>query len=334
MSGGGGSGSQNTVTQVQQIPAFEQQASIDNQALASSLASQPYPVYQGALIQGFTPTQTQGQNMALNAASSYQPDLNAAHDVTAMGANAGGVNAYSGADAGALLSTLGISAANPINIGQFMSPYVQQALAPSISDLNLQQQQQNQQIAAQATGANAFGDARQGVAQSLNDYYNNQALNQLVGTGYNNAYSQALSAINNAQQIGLGAASQFGQLANLQNTEQNTQLAAGNQFSNLGAQNQTLGENAANATYAVGQQQQTQEQTQLNAAYQQYLNQVNWPFQMLSVKESALSNSPYNIATAVQLPNVNTVGQGLSSLGSLAGMIGGSSGPNVFGAQK
>jgi hypothetical protein len=57
---------------------------------------------------------------------------------------------------------------------------------------------------------------------------------------------------------------------------------------------------------------------------------------MLNVQESALSNSPYNIETATQLPNVNATAQGFGSLAGLAGLtgaLGSGSGtsPTVFG---
>jgi len=87
--GGGGGSSQQTVNTVQQIPAYEQQFSQENQDLARSLAAQPYPVYNGQLVADFTPTQQSGQAMAINAANSYQPGLDAASSVTsaALGAN-------------------------------------------------------------------------------------------------------------------------------------------------------------------------------------------------------------------------------------------------------
>lgn len=88
-SGGGGGSSQQTVTNVQQIPQFEQDYAHENQNLARSLAAQPYPVYQGQLVAGFNPTQEAGQTMAVNAANSYQPGLAAANAATmsALGQN-------------------------------------------------------------------------------------------------------------------------------------------------------------------------------------------------------------------------------------------------------
>lgn len=334
----GGSSGTNTVSTSQQIPEFEQQSSQDNQALAQSLGSQSYPAYNAQLIQGMDPLQTQGQNQAVNAAGSYQPDLNAATGMTAQALNPGGVNAYSGAAAGSIGNALGLSAANPSNVAAFMNPYVSQALAPQMQDLQLQLAQQQQGINQNATQDNAFGDARQGAAQSLQNLYGNQAMNQLVGTGYNNAYSQALTALNAQQGTSLNAASQLGNLANIQGTEQNTQLTGANQLANLGGLQQSLGITGANAVYNAGAQNQQQGQTELNTAYQQYLNQVNWPYQMLNVQESALSNSPYNIATAVTLPAANSAAQGFGGLSSIAGLAGllGSSGSSTtpFGGSQ
>lgn len=335
MSSGGGGGGQNTVTSVQQIPEFEQEASQRNQQLAQSIGSQPFPVYQGQLIQGFNPTQQAGQTMAVNAAGAYQPGLNQAMNTTGAALDPSGVNAYSQAAGGSVGHALSMS--NPRAVGAYMNPYVEQALAPQVSDLQLQLGQQQRAIDQNATQAGAFGDARQGAASSLQNYYGNQALNQLIGTGYNNAYSQAQSALQAQQGVQLAGAQQLGNLAGIQGQEQQTQLAGAQQLGTLAGQQQQLGLTGANAIYNAGQQQQQLGQQQLNAAYQQYLNQINWPVQMLNVQESALSNSPYNIATAVTLPQGNTVAQGFGGLSSIAGLLGalgsGSNANAPFGGQ-
>lgn len=345
-SGGGGS---NTTTQIQQIPAFEQQSSQQNQALAQSLASQPYPQYQGALIQPQNATQNYAQQQAIGSASGYIPQLQAAQQTTGRALDPSQVNKYLAASSGAIGNQANAAKqaqnlTNPNAVAGYMNPYIEQALAPQISDLNLQLAQQQQGINSQAAQAGAFGDARQGAAQGLQNYYGNQAFNQLVGTGYNNAYTQALSALGQAQQTQLGAASQYGQgagqygqLAGIAGQEQQTQLAGGAQQAQLANQQQQQALTGANAIYNAGSQQQTQLQNQLNASYQQYLNQVNWPYQMLNVRESALSNSPYNIATAVTLPSANSTAQGFGTLAGAAGLLGGlagSGGSSPFGGQQ
>lgn len=374
---GGGSGSSNTTTQVQQIPQFEQDASMQNQQLAQSLASQPYPTYNAPLIQPMNGVEQAGQQQALDASANWQPEFYNAQNTTNNAADGSTFNQYlqqagSGIQSGMNGSTVQAAQqsqagatqqaqnlTDPNAVAGYMNPYVQQALAPQIQDLQLQLASQQQGINSQAAQSGAYGDARQGAMSALQNLYGNQAMNQLIGTGYNNAYSQALSALGQAQGTQLGAASQYGNvaqtglgeqsaqlqgasqsagLAGLENQEQTTQLAAGQQQAALAnqAQQQTL--TGANAVYNVGQQQQTQQQQELNAAYQQYLNQVNWPFQMLNVQESALSNSPYNIATSVTLPNANSTAQGFGTLASAAGLLGSlggsTSNTSPFGGQQ
>jgi hypothetical protein len=402
---GGGSGGGNTTNTVQSIPEFEQEASQRNQALAQSLGSQPFPTYGGSLIAGVNGQQAAGQNLADLTASNYQPQLNQAIQNGSRGsdssvfsqnmgqanqgvgnalANTGGFNAYQGAAGSQIGHALQGQGAqgnaaqnaqaltNPNAVGAYMNPYIQQALAPQVQDLQLQLAGQQQGINSQATQSGAFGDARQGAQAALQNLYGNQAMNQLIGTGYNNAFTQALQSLGQAQNTQLGAASQYGnmaqtglagaqQLAGLagqQQQEQGIQLQGAQQYgtlAGLGTQQQNQQTQAAaqqaamanqqqqqmltgaNAVYNVGQQQQTQQQNELNAAYQQYLNQVNWPYQMLNVQESALSNSPYNIQTAVTLPSANSTAQGFGTLASAAGLLGGlgsnkaSVGGNVFG---
>jgi hypothetical protein len=381
MSGGGGGGGQNTVSTSQQIPQFEQDFAQQNQQLAASIGSQPYPTYDSQLIQGQDPWQNVGQWTALDAANSYKPGLDQAQNATVSAmdptnvnaytigaANAAGnasdpslVNAYTGASANRVGQALGTSPTNGADVQAYMSPFIQQALAPQIQDLQLQQAQQQQAIASHATQANAFGDARQGAAEALQNLYGNQAMNQLIGTGYSNAYDAAMKSMAQQQGIGLQGAQQLGQLGNLQLQEQgvglnhaqqlaqlgNMQLQeqgvglqGANQLGNMAGLNQQLGITGANAVYNVGQQNQQLGQSQLNAAYQQYLNQVNWPTQMLNIRESALSNSPYNVQSAVTLPNGNSTAQGFGALTGASGLIGsllsgsGGGGSAPFGGQK
>ena len=325
MSGGGGGGtSSNTVTQTTQIPEFEQQYAQNNQALAQSLGSQPYPIYRGPLVQSFAPEQWYGMQLADNAASIYKPDLAQAESLTNGGVSAGQA---------VLQQTLNPSAvsvnnpANPGVIGSYMSPYVQQALQPQIQALQTQLGQQQNQINAQATQANAFGDARQGAAQALQNFYGNQALSGLVGQGYNTAYGNALQTAMGEQQLGLNEQQTQAQIGNMLGQ---LGLAGGQQMAGLANQQQAQNITGANAVFNVGLQQQQQGQQELNQAYQQYLNQVNWPFQMLNIQESALSNSPYNMVNATTVPQANMTAQGfgagLGALGSIASLLGGGGG--------
>lgn len=272
MSGGGGNSGSQTVTTSQQIPAYEQQFSQENQNLARSLAAQPYPVYQGQMIADFTPQQTAGMNMVNSAATAYQPDLANAEAAVgnalgmnplAMGAPlvGGGANTLQGAlsmpemqaaysmlggafnpnaqyyqgnnllgqsvgaaqplvgqgastlsNAAAMNPVASNNLADPSVIARFMSPYVENALAPQMLAAQTQLGQQQNQINAQATGANAFGDARQGVENALQNFYGNQTMAGIQAQGYNTAYENALQAAGQQAQLGLGEQGLQGQL--------------------------------------------------------------------------------------------------------------------------
>lgn len=284
-SGGGGS---STNTQVQQIPEFEQQFAQANQNIAASLASQPYPTYQGQLIADFTPQQQQGMQMAGNAATAYQPDMGAAEGLTAASTRQW----------------------DPQAAQQYMSPYAQAALAPQVQALQLQQGLDQNKIDANATQAGAFGDARHGVESALNNYYAGQNLNNLEATGMNTAYNTGLGAFQTANQQLQGA---------------------GSQFANLGQAQQSLGVSGANALYGAGQQQQNLTQQQLTESYNNFLNQANWGQNELGLRESALSNSPYNNTNYVSLAPGNSSAANLGAFSSLAGLLGGSSGSSANG---
>ena len=278
---GGGQGGSQTVTQVQQIPEWEQDYAKGNLTLAQSLAAQPYQVYQGQLQAPQNDLQQQGMAQAANASTSYQPLLNSASGVTA--------------------GALSLNPGNAQQIGSYMSPYIMQALQPQITALQTQMGQQQNDIARQATQANAFGDARQGAQSALADFYGNQNMAGLIGSGYNSAFQNAQNTMLGQQQVGLQAGQQLGNLANLQ---------------------QQLGIGGANAIYNAGSQMQNQQQAGLNLAYQQYQNQVQHPYQMLNVLTSALANNPYNIVNSTTLPQANGTASSLGAFGSLAGGLG------------
>lgn len=290
---GSGGGSSQTNTQVQQIPAFEQQFAQANQNIAASLGSNPYPTYQGQLIAGFTPKQQQGMQMAGQAATAYQPDLGAAEGLTAAASGQW----------------------NPQTAAQYMSPYAMSALAPQMQQLQLQEGQQQLADNARSTQGGAFGDARNGVQSSLDNFYGNLAMNDLVSQGMNTAYNTGQSAFQN---------------------DQSRLLQAGGQFNQLAGQQQGLGETGAQSLFGAGTQQQQLTQQQLTESYNNFLNQTNWGQNQLGLRESALSNSPYNNTNYISLAPNNASAQNLGAFSSLAGLLGGSKGgstPNIFGAQ-
>ena len=110
-----------TITQTQQIPAWEQQEAQDIQQDANNLAATPYPVYQGALVAGQTANQVTGEDLATQAATDYQPYMSAATTGTAANATSG------------ISPTLGLTATNGLTAPSISSAYngLGQMLDPS-----------------------------------------------------------------------------------------------------------------------------------------------------------------------------------------------------------
>jgi len=279
MSGGSSTPASQTVTQVQDIPAWAQTAGQQNYQLAESLASQPYPTYSGQLIAGFTPQQTQGMAMAGTAATAAQPDLSQAESYTNQAATPWSASAAQ----------------------QYMSPYAQAVLAPQLQQANIQLGQQQMATNANATEAGAFGDARNGVANALNNYYGNQNIANIEATGMNTAYNTGLSAYQ-AQQGVLGQ--------------------AGSQMANIGGLQQSTGETGANALFGAGSQQQQLTQQQLTESYNNFMNQTLWPTQGLNEQISALANTPYTQTNYTSLPPANSTASNLGGFSSITGLLG------------
>ena len=178
---------------------------------------------------------------------------------TATGAQAAGMSnmlgmgavgqGQQGANIGA---SLGQQSTNPSAVNAYMNPYIQNALAPALA---LQEQEfgiKNMQNQAQATQQGAFGGGRSAVMQGLNQQNQALAQNQLVGNAYNQAFQNAQTQMNTANQAalsgnaqaqtgfgqGLQGANQAGQLG-MAGTAQGLQGA--NQAGQLGMQGYGMG---------------------------------------------------------------------------------------------
>ena len=150
-----------------------------------------------------------------------------------------------------------------------MNPYQQQVVNATEAEINNQNQQQAASLQGNAISAGAFGGDRAGVAQSAlagqQDIANNAVLAGLNTSNFMNAEGE----FNNQQQTNLGAA---------QNTAAR-QLAASQQLGTLGQTAQGEALNEANAQTNAGTLEQTTQQAQDTAAYNQFLQQQAYPFQ-------------------------------------------------------
>jgi hypothetical protein len=295
MLGGGGGGSsapasQTTTTQ-NAISSYAAPYVENMLGKTEALTSQPYQNYTGQRTADFTDL----QNQAFQGVGG----LDVAQQNT-MGSN--------------LASSSGIGALNvarqqnPWNfqqqVGGYMNPYIQQALAPQLQEMQRQYGITGAQEQGQATGAGAFGGSREAIMAAENERNKNTAMNNAIAQGYNTAFTNAQNQYNQGTQnqlAGLGAANQAaGTLGQLGTNQYNQQTGI------LGLQNQ------------MGTQQQQQQQNILNQQYQDFLTQKQNPYNQLSFMQNMLSGLPMTSTTQNVYSNPSTLSQvaGLGTAGA------------------
>lgn len=163
-------------------------------------------------------------------------------------------------------------------VGGYMNPYMQQILAPQLAEANRNYDISGMNAQAKATQTGAFGGSRQALMQAENERNRNMGLSNIMGQGYNTAFTNAQNQFNqgNATQLQAfqNANQAAGALGNLGSTQFSQQLGT------LGLQNQ------------FGTQQQQDQQNRLNQQYQDFLNQKQYPYQQLSYMSDMLRGMP------------------------------------------
>ena len=321
--GGGGGGqpapapSSQTVTQTA-IPEYARpyvETMLGKSEALTDINQNPYQNYGGQRIAGFNPTQENAFQEAINRQSAGQ-----LAPATGLAAASGmGSLGIAGQMAGAGQQYAN-QATNPFAQQAYMSPYIQNALQPQLAEMQRQYDITGLQQKRAATGAGAFGGTRDALMRAENERNKNMAMNQAIGSGYQNAFQAAQQAQQFGANLGLqgyqGALSGLGQ--------------AGQAASTLGQLGQTQfgQESALNAErQKIGAIQQAQAQQGLDLGYQDFLKQKNYPYQQLAFMSDMLRGLPLSqqsqsIYSAPPSMGSQLGGLGMSALG-IYGMSGG-----------
>lgn len=219
---------------------------------AKNVSSTPYQQYTGQLVAPENATEQAATTAATNAQGAYQPYFNQAQNSIASGTQA-----------------ISPTAVDSSSINQYMNPYTQNVINSTMAQAHQNDAIQQSTLAGNAASKGAWGGDRSAVAQSLLAGQQNLANNQTIAGLENQNYSQALGEANTQQQVGMTA-----QQANNAN-----QLQASGLYGALGnnAQNNQL--SGASALMAAGQIGQQTQQNQNTAGYQQFQQQLAYPFQ-------------------------------------------------------
>ena len=297
--GGGGSSAPapaptSTQTTVSELPDWARGYAQDTLAKGSALTDinkNPYQTYGGQRVAGFSDLQNQ----------SFQGAQDLGPNAMTVG---GGMNALNAGNNYNQMAT------NPGATQAFMSPYMQNVVNTQMQEANRNYDISGVNQQSQATQAGAFGGGRDAIMRAENERNRNTALNGIQATGLQNAFQ-------NAQQ-----AQQFGSTLGLQGAQ--AAIGAGqNAF--------TQEQGALNTQNAMGAQQQAQTQKGLDTAYQDFLNQQNYPYKQLSYMSDLIHGTPIGMQatnqvyqappTAVQ--TVGSLGLGAAGISSLLKADGG-----------
>jgi hypothetical protein len=280
---------------------------------STSMLNAPTPAYTGQLTAGYSPLQQQ----AFQGLSS----LTLPSSLTNAGANLNDISQKQQA----LSYNPNAITANEFDATQaqkYMNPYIQASLDPQLAALQRQQQINQQGELAKLTQAGAYGGSRQAILQGQNNENLLREQNKLIGSGYNQAYQNATQQFNadaardlQAQQLNQ-AAKQFGSTYGLQSLQAATQSQTA--AANAGAQNAQYGLENLKALNTAGGQQQALDQQALNAQYNEYLRQLKYPQEMMTLNSTILNRLP--------IETLNKYGAAKSLATQISGGIAGVSG--------
>lgn len=333
-SGGGGGGSSSspnqTQTQTTELPEWARPYAKDVLAKGSAITDinqNPYQTYGANRIAGFSPLQQQSFQGAANMQPSQQ--LGTASDLaSAASMGALGTNYQAGRYGGGMF---GQGAAD-----FYMNPYQQ-----NVTDITKREAARQSGIAgtqqqSQATQAGAFGGGRDAIMRAERERNLGQQMNDIQAQGSNAAYTNAQQQFNADQARRLQAqqlseqSRQYGAGLGLQGLQ--TALQGAGQLGQLGGQEygQQMGINQLQNQY--GAQMQQQAQRPLDMAYQDFLNQQNYPYKQLGFMSDLVRGLPLG-----QKSTSSVYDQGPGTVQTLAGLGGAAYGfgkSGLFGAKE
>lgn len=279
-----------------------------------ALTSAPYEAYHGQRIAGFTPMQQQAQQNMANLQPAQQ--LGTATQLA-------GIGGLGGLSAGQQYQQM---ATNPYAMQAYMSPYVENALAPQLREAQRQSAMLGQQNAGQAVRAGAFGGSRFGIMEAERQRNLQNQMGDIYGRGMQSAFEQARQAQQFGADLGLRGYGLAGQMAGTLGQLGQTQF--GQQQGVIQGQS------------SMGAQQQALEQKRLEQQYSDFAAQRQYPFTQLAFMSDMLRGLPLaqQAQTMYQAPPTmaqTAIGLGLGAAGlKQAGVFGAKGGSVPDGLEE
>ena len=275
----GGSKSQR-VTSETKLPAWLEQAGEETFDFASDLSRRPYTPYTGARIAPLSGMEVEGVNLLRRSTGAYLPALGTADEFAKAGAQR-----WDG-----------------VWRDEYMNPFIKSALDPAAREIERASERQRLDRNARAVHAGAFGGTRQGVTDVLGEQREREAISDLYGRGYAQAYESGLRGF--------------------QEDQRRLQSGA-DQMMRLGSLYHSLPKADAEALMRGGALKRAEEQASYDLAYGDFLEQRGYPEDRLGLLISSMAGIPTGQKTTglqpVQQPSM--IGQ-LAGIGMAAAGLG------------
>jgi hypothetical protein len=291
-----------------ELPAWLEDVTKENIALAQKVADRPYEAYGGQLVAGFSPEQEQAFQYGLSGIGQQAPNYQAAQQAAA------GVAGY---------QPQNVTAQNFLqgDVGAYMNPYIQNVEDRAIANAQRSAQMNINQLGAAAARSGGFG-SRLGVSEGVAAAEAARGVGDLSAQLRSQGFQQAQGIMSADQERALRAdlanqtaGIQGGQL-NLQGAQQMGALAGSAQQSRLA----DLG-----VLSGIGEQQQGMQQRLLDEQYARFLEERNAPIEGLNLRLAATSATPYGKTETRTGPGAqgpNALMTGLGAAASVASIIG------------
>lgn len=314
--GGGGSpppppASEQVVKQVSDLPEYAKPYVERLFARAEEAYQEPYVPYTGQRLAEVTPE----QRVAFSGLESFLTEVD-----PVTGERTFKAPAQQELDIAKGLAAQGVAGLGDISAAQlqekYMSPFQQAVTDIQKREFAKEATRREQQRAALAGKAGAFGGSRDVLERMLGEEATQRGLSDIQATGSQKAYESALQ--------------QF-------RADQAAKMAGATQFAQLGQSEQALGLSGLGALQAAGEAQRGLQQQPLDIAYEEFARQQTYPLQQIQdlsgiYRGFQMQPSTYKTAATYQAPP--SLGQQLLGAGSVAAGIASGLGKPLFGAAE
>ena len=250
-----------TMIQKTELPAWLEDVTKKNLSIADEIASKPYQPYGGNLVAGFAPEQEQAFRMVQEQAGTTMPLYETAAK-TATGLTEYQAPSFLQGDVSAYM--------NPF-IGEVEKRAIARGQEALLQNLN--------QVSANAVRAGAFGGSRQAIQEGIAQAETAKNVADLSANLRMQGYTDAAGRLENdlARQM-LGTEVRMRAAGMLPGIAQGQQGAALTDAASI---------------EAVGAQRQDLEKQKLQDQYARFMEERNYPIEMLNLRLGATSATPY-----------------------------------------